>query len=51
MAIKTYKPYTPSRRGMSSADYSDLTTDRPEKSLISKLTSKGGRNNTGTLAT
>ena len=49
MAIKTYKPYTPSRRGMSSADYSDLTTDRPEKSLISKLTSKGGRNNTGTL--
>ena len=49
MAIKIFKPYTPSRRGMSSADYSELTTNRPEKSLIAKLTRKGGRNNTGTL--
>ena len=49
MAIKTFKPYTPSRRGMTSADYSDLTTNRPEKSLLTHLTKKGGRNNTGTL--
>lgn len=49
MPIKTYKPYTPSRRGMSSADFSDLTTDTPEKSLVKKLTRKGGRNNTGTI--
>ena len=49
MAIKTYKPYTPSRRGMSSADFSELTTDRPEKSLLARLVKTGGRNNTGTL--
>src|SRR4051794_23301786 len=49
MAIKTYKPYTPSRRGMTSADYSDLTTDKPEKSLLARLVKHGGRNNTGTL--
>jgi large subunit ribosomal protein L2 len=49
MPIKVFKPYTPSRRGMTSADFSELTTNRPEKSLIAKLTRKGGRNNTGTL--
>jgi large subunit ribosomal protein L2 len=49
MPIKNFKPYTPSRRGMSSADYSELTTNRPEKSLVSELRKKGGRNNTGTL--
>jgi len=49
MPIKTYKPYTPSRRGMSSADFSELTTDKPEKSLLSRLIKTGGRNNTGTL--
>jgi large subunit ribosomal protein L2 len=49
MPIKSYKPYTPSRRGMTSADFSELTTDKPEKSLISKITKKGGRNNTGTV--
>ncbi|MEK7859035.1 MAG: 50S ribosomal protein L2 [Elusimicrobiota bacterium] len=49
MPVKTFKPYTPSRRNMSSADYSELTTDRPEKSLIRQLKRKGGRNNTGML--
>ena len=49
MPIKVYKPYTPSRRGMTSADYSELTTNRPEKSLLSRLIKTGGRNNTGTL--
>jgi len=49
MPIKTYKPYTPSRRGMSSADFSELTTDRPEKSLVEKVQRTGGRNNTGTV--
>lgn len=49
MPIKTYKPYTPSRRGMSSADFSELTTDRPEKSLVRKTLRTGGRNNTGTV--
>jgi len=49
MAIKTFKPYTPSRRGMTSADYSELTTDKPEKSLLSRLVKSGGRNNFGNL--
>jgi large subunit ribosomal protein L2 len=49
MAIKTYKPYTPSRRGMTSADFSELTTNRPEKSLVNRVQRTGGRNNTGTL--
>lgn len=49
MPIKTFKPYTPSRRGMTSADFSDLTAARPEKSLIAPLRSRGGRNNTGAI--
>lgn len=49
MAIKQFKPYTPSRRGMTSADYSELTTSTPEKSLLARLTKKGGRNNFGNL--
>ncbi|MBI5245953.1 MAG: 50S ribosomal protein L2 [Elusimicrobia bacterium] len=49
MAIKSYKPYTPSRRGMTSQDYSDVTTNVPEKSLVSQLKRTGGRNNTGMI--
>ena len=41
MPIKSYKPYTPSRRGMTSADFSELTTQAPEKSLIAKVAQKG----------
>ncbi|MBI2362428.1 MAG: 50S ribosomal protein L2, partial [Elusimicrobia bacterium] len=49
MPVKSYKPYTPSRRNMTSADYSELTTDRPEKRLTVGLRKSGGRNNTGML--
>jgi ribosomal protein L2 len=35
MAVKTYKPYTPSRRFMVWYDFSDITTNKPEKSLQS----------------
>jgi large subunit ribosomal protein L2 len=49
MPIKSYKPYTPSRRGMTSADFSELTARTPEKSLVSQLKKKGGRNNTGMI--
>ncbi|MBI3298031.1 MAG: 50S ribosomal protein L2 [Elusimicrobia bacterium] len=49
MPVKSFKPYTPSRRNMVSADYSELTTDRPEKSLTVGLRKSGGRNNTGML--
>ncbi len=49
MPIKSYRPYTPSRRHMTSADYSELTARRPEKSLVRALKRKGGRNNTGMI--
>lgn len=47
MPVKTFKPYTPSRRGMTMADFSELTKKAPEKSLTVGLRRKGGRNNTG----
>ena len=51
MAIKKYKPTTPGRRGMTSLTYEEITTDRPEKSLLAPLKSKGGRNNNGRITT
>lgn len=49
MAIKKYKPTTNGRRGMSSLSFEEITTNRPEKSLTSKKTKTGGRNNQGKL--
>lgn len=49
MAIKKYKPYTPSRRGMSVVDYSQLSGDAPHKSLLKPLKKKAGRNNQGKI--
>lgn len=47
MSIRTFKPYTHSRRRMSVSDFSDITKTSPEKSLIKIIKKKGGRNNTG----
>jgi large subunit ribosomal protein L2 len=47
MAIKKYKPTSPGRRGMSSQDFSTITKAKPERALLEKKTSKGGRNNYG----
>lgn len=41
--MKTYKPTTPSRRGMSGIDFSQLTSKRPEKSLITYVRRSNGR--------
>src|ERR1700730_8396254 len=49
MAIKKYKPTSNGRRNMSSLDFSDITTDKPEKSLLAPLSKKAGRNNQGKL--
>ena len=49
MAIKTYKPYTPSRRFMTGYDFSNITTTTPEKSLTKFIKSKAGRNNAGRI--
>src|SRR5436853_344537 len=48
--MKTYKPYTKSRRGMVTVNYRDLLTKtRPEKSLISGFSRVQGRNNRGRI--
>ncbi|GIW26319.1 50S ribosomal protein L2 [Meiothermus sp.] len=47
MAVKKFRPYTPSRRFMTVADFSDLTKKRPEKSLTAPQKKTGGRNNQG----
>jgi len=47
MAIKKFKPTSPSRRHYESPDFDGLAKKRPEKKLTSKKTSKGGRNNNG----
>jgi len=49
MAIIKFRPMTPGTRGMSKLDYAELTTDKPEKSLLEPLKSKAGRNNQGKL--
>ena len=51
MPIKKYKPTTPGRRGMTSLSYEEITTNKPEKSLLAPLKSKGGRNNNGRITT
>lgn len=49
MAIKTYRPYTKSRRAMTTLDYGELTTATPEKSLLAQKKHTGGRNNQGII--
>jgi len=49
MAVKTYKPYTPSRRFMSTLDNSDITSKPTVKKLLKKLPQKAGRNNLGRI--
>lgn len=49
MAIKTFKPTTPSRRNMSVTDYSSLSKVAPEKSLLVPLNKKAGRNSYGRI--
>ena len=47
MPIKSYRPYTPSRRTMQIADFSEITKTEPERKLATGLRKHGGRNNTG----
>ncbi len=49
MGIKTYNPYTPSRRNMTGSDFSEITKKTPEKSLCVPLKKHAGRNNTGRI--
>lgn len=49
MAVKTYKPTTPSRRNMASPSFAEVTKKTPEKSLVTILKKHSGRNNTGRI--
>ncbi|MEG1044602.1 MAG: 50S ribosomal protein L2 [Oscillospiraceae bacterium] len=49
MAIKSYKPTTPSLREMTVTDYSNLSNVAPERSLLETLKNHSGRNNTGRI--
>ena len=49
MGIKTYNPYTPSRRHMTGSDFSEITKKTPEKSLLVSLDKNSGRNNQGKI--
>ena len=49
MAIKSYKPTTPSRRQMTVTDYSELSKVAPEKSLLEPVKKHSGRNSNGRI--
>jgi len=49
MGIKTYNPYTPSRRNMTGSDFSEITKTTPEKSLLASKKKTAGRNNQGKI--
>ena len=51
MPIKNYKPYTPSRRAMTTISNEEITKSTPEKSLLVTLKKTGGRNNQGVITT
>lgn len=49
MGIKKFKPYTPSRRGMSVSDFAEITKEHPEKALTKAKRRSSGRNNLGRI--
>ena len=49
MAIKKFRPTTPSRRNMTMSDFEEITTDKPLKSLLVSTKRQGGRNNQGKI--
>ena len=49
MAMKTYKPTSPARRQMTNVDYSCLSKDAPERSLLTSKKKHSGRNSYGRI--
>ncbi len=49
MGLRKLKPITPGQRHKIASDFEDITTDKPEKSLLAPLKKSGGRNNTGKM--
>ena len=50
MALKTYRPTSPGRRGMTGSTFVEITKGKPEKSLLMPLKKKAGRNNQGRIS-
>ncbi|HUH74901.1 MAG TPA: 50S ribosomal protein L2 [Chitinophagales bacterium] len=50
MGIKKYKPITPSLRTKATNAFVEVTTDTPERSLLTSLKKSGGRTNTGRMS-
>ncbi len=51
MSVRKYNPTTPGRRGMTTRDFSAITTKKPVKSLLKPKKSTAGRNNNGRITT
>ena len=49
MGIRKINPTSPGQRGMIKSDYSEITTQTPEKSLLRPIRKQAGRNNTGRI--
>ena len=49
MGIKTFNPYTPSRRNMTVSTFDEVTKKTPEKSLLAKKKKNAGRNSYGRI--
>ena len=49
MATRVINPTSPGQRGMIKSDYAEVTTQKPEKSLLKSLKKTAGRNNTGRI--
>lgn len=50
MALRTYRPTSPSKRGMVTASFEEITRGVPEKSLLKPLKKKAGRNSRGVVS-
>jgi large subunit ribosomal protein L2 len=49
MAVKKYRPYTPSRRGMTGYTFEEITKSKPERALVIPRRKRGGRNVQGRI--
>jgi len=49
MSIRLYKPYTPGTRNRALSSFTEITSNKPEKSLVTKNHRSKGRNNRGII--
>src|SRR5689334_19636246 len=51
MPVKSYRPYTPSRRFITTSDFKEITKSKPLRALTESVRKTGGRNNQGRVTT